>query len=132
MTRVIEETESYKIEVDEEIDAVIHTWTATVSGEEFRQGANALLEFAADNDFTKMIVDSSRIEAHTKEDRTWLQEEWAPAIIDAGMMYSGVVHPESLIAEMDIERLMEGMGESEHRSYITESLSEAREWIAEK
>ncbi|MFC7057103.1 hypothetical protein [Halovenus salina] len=132
MTRVIEETETYRIEVDQDIDTVIYTWTKPVSGEELRQGANALLAFAADNDLFKMIIDSNRIEAHTKADRTWLQEEWAPDIIDAGMMYSGVVYPGTLIAEMDIEQLMDGMDDSEHRSYITESLPEAREWIAEK
>ncbi|MEY7850471.1 hypothetical protein AB7C87_14885 [Natrarchaeobius sp. A-rgal3] len=131
-TTVETETERYRIEWDDDIDAVIYTWTEFASGEQFRDGANALLEYVSENDVTNVIVDSSGIQAHDDDDQAWLAREWTPAMIDAGMEYNVVVHKESIISEMDVEALMESLEELPYESTVTVSMAEARDWIANR
>ena len=133
MTAAIEtETDIYTIEWDDEIDTVVFTWTDFATGDRFKEGANALLEAFERSDSSKVINDTSGIQAHNEEDKAWLQEEWVPKIIDAGMEYNAIVHQESVISEMDIEEFSEGVEDLPYEVHVTSSLDDAREWMAGK
>jgi len=132
MPQQIEEGEHYKIEWDSDVDAAIFTWTQFASGETFREGANAAIEYAKQNDFSKMIVDSGGIQAHDNEDQVWIEEEWTPAMIDAGVDVFATVHNDSVIAEMDVTNMMEEMEDLPHDTFVTADFEEAREWIADQ
>jgi hypothetical protein len=128
----IEETETYKIEVDEDRDSVIYTRKGYASGEKFRRGSNAIIEFLRDNDFSKMVIDLSGMPSHTDEDKKWVQQEWTPKVLDAGITRVTVVHPPSVIAEMNLEQIMSGIEVPSVETFITDSRPEALEWIADK
>jgi hypothetical protein len=125
----IEETDLYRLERDRDLDAVIYTWREFATGEDFRRGANAILEYVESNDVSKVIVDTSGIEAHDDEDHQWLEEVWTPNMIEAGMEYNAVVHPESVIAEMDVEELMQELESLPYEAIWTDDMAEAREWM---
>lgn len=127
-----EEGEKYRIEYDEAIDAVVFEWTEFASGAAFREGANALLEYFRRADTDKVLVDSGGIEAHDDEDQRWLEEEWTPEMIEAGMEYNCVVHPEGVIAEMDVEELMEQLEDLPYEAHWTSDEAEARQWLADQ
>lgn len=128
----IEEAEQYRLEWDDELDTVLYTWKQFVTDEQFKQGANAILEYFENNDVSKLIVDTSTITAHDEEDQQWLEEEWTPAVIEAGMEYNCVVYPESTIAEMDRKRIQEQLSNLPYDALWTDSMEEAREWMAER
>lgn len=128
----IEEAEQYRLEWDDELDTVLYTWKQFVTDEQFKQGANAILEHFENNDVSKLIVDTSTITAHDEEDQQWLEEEWTPAVIEAGMEYNCVVYPESTIAEMDRRRIQEQLSNLPYDALWTDSMEEAREWMAER
>lgn len=130
--QVHEETETYCIEYDSEINTVIFTWKEFVSGDDFQAGSNALLRYFEDKDSSKLIVDTSGIEAHDEEDQQWLQEVWTPKMIEAGLEYDAVVHPDSVIAAMDTEEIMTAMEDLPYEALWTDDKTEAREWMAEK
>jgi len=128
--QVEEEGENYRIEWDSQLNAAIFTWTDFVSGEDFQEGANACLEYARKNDFSKIIVDSSGIQAHDDEDTEWLREEWVPAMLDEGVTEFATVHKDSVISEMDVEGMMEELKSLPHDTYVTKDMEDARDWIA--
>lgn len=128
----IEEAEQYRLEWDDELDTVLYTWKQFVTDEQFKQGANAILEYFENNDVSKLIVDTSTITAHDEEDQQWLEEEWTPAVSEAGMEYNCVVYPESTIAEMDRKRIQEQLSNLPYDALWTDSMEEAREWMAER
>jgi hypothetical protein len=130
--QVHEETDSYRIAYDDEIDAVVFTWKTFASGEQFREGSNAVLEYFEPKATSKLIVDTSGIEAHDDEDQQWLEEVWTPNMIEAGLEYDAVVHPDSVIASMDTEEIMTALEKLPYEAFWTDDMSEAREWIAEK
>ncbi|WP_275882813.1 hypothetical protein [Halorhabdus sp. BNX81] len=129
---VIEETDWYRIEYDDDLDALIHTWTMFSNGEQFREGANALYEALKEYDVSKEIIDTREVKAHDEEDKQWLQEEWIPKMVDAGMEYSANVHRESVIAEMDMQETVDPLSDLPFENMMTDDMAEAREWIAEQ
>lgn len=131
-TELETETDFYRIEWDDEIDTVIFTWTDFATGDRFKEGANALLEAFERRDSSKVINDTSGIQAHNEEDKRWLQEEWIPKILDAGMEYNVIVHKESVISEMDIEAFSEQLEKLPYEHHMTDSMDDAREWMASK
>lgn len=130
-TETLATGDEYHMEWDDDIEAVIYTWTDFASGERFREGANMILEYFRNNDVSKLIVDTSGINAHDDEDQKWLQEEWTPEMLEAGMECSCVVYPESAIAQMDRDRMQEQLDDFPYDALWTDSMEEAREWTRE-
>jgi len=124
------ETALYTMEYDAEIDAVVFTWEEFASGNQFRDGANDLLEFIREQNAEKLLVNMRGIKAHDEEDQEWLTEEWVPKIIDAGIEYSVNVHRDSVVSEMDTENLYRDLEDLEYESLMTDDVEEAREWLA--
>lgn len=131
-TAVLRDEPAYTIEYDDEIDAVVHTWEEFTSGQEFRDGCEALLECAKQRDASKMLVDTRAIEAHDDDDQAWMQREWTPRVSRAGVDYSATVRSDSVIAEMDLENLMDDFDQDDHGVKVTADMDEARRWLAEQ
>jgi hypothetical protein len=129
---VHEDTELYTIEYDDEIGAIMFTWDQFASGTKFREGCEALLDAVRQYDASKVLTDTRGIRAHDAEDQVWMQEDWIPRAQQAGVEYTATVHPDSVIAEMDIEKLVEGIDDSGHEPLFTADMDEARRWLAEQ
>lgn len=128
--QVYEDTANYTIEWDSDLGAVIHTWTGFTSGEEFRAGCEALLDAIKAKNASYLIVDTRNVKAHDDEDKQWLQEEWTPRMVDAGVEGSAQVHPDSVISKMEMENLAEDMDDIPFENFLTDSMDEARDWVA--
>jgi hypothetical protein len=131
-TAVLRDADAYTIEYDSELDAVAHTWEEFTSGQEFRDACEELLDCIEQRDTDKVLVDTSGIQAHDDEDQAWLQQDWIPRAIDAGMQYAGMVHSDSVISEMDMEEFMEMVADIPYEPMMTDDIDEARSWLAEQ
>jgi len=130
--QVLADAEHYTIERDSEIGALVFTWDQFAAGEDFRAGCEELLDVIEREGATKLVVDSSGIKAHDKEDLRWLEEEWIPREIEAGIEYSVSVTSDSVISEMEIEQFVDQTGDLPFTYVMAGDLDEAREWIAEQ
>ena len=130
--QVAADEENYTVEIDHDIDAIIHTWDQFAAGQEFRDGANHLLEIIKREDKSKLLVDTSGIKAHDDADKEWLQEEWMPKIIEAGIEYSVSVTADSVIAEMEMEEFVDQAAHMDFTYVLAGDMAEAREWIDEQ
>lgn len=129
-SRVPKNTELYSMEWDPTINAVLFKWNEFSTGEEFRKGANRLLEFIRSKQASKLIVDTREITAHNDEDEEWLKEEWVPKTIEAGVEYAATVRQDSAIAKMDMDNFITELEELNYTAMVTADMEEAREWIA--
>lgn len=129
--QIEEETENYRLAYDSDLDAVIFTWTEFASGEEFRRGANRIVEYMAEHDVEKLLVDTSGIKAHDADDDEWIAEEWTPKLIDAGLTTNCVVYPESAITKMDRDQIKESLAANNYEGYWTADIDDARQWLAD-
>lgn len=125
------EADSYTIEWDGDIGAVIHTWTAFTTGQRFRDGCTELLEVIRTRDASKVLIDTRGIQAHDEADKQWLVSEWIPMVIRAGVEYTATVHPDSVIAAMEMEDVAADVADVEGNQLVTGDHDEARRWLAE-
>jgi len=125
-------TDNYTIEYDDDIGAVVFTWDQFTTGAEFREGCEALLDAVRERNTSKVLTDTRGIRAHDAEDQAWMQEDWIPRAQQAGVEHTATVHPDSVIAEMDVEKLVEGADEGLHEPFFTADMDEARRWLAEQ
>jgi flagellar biosynthesis GTPase FlhF len=127
---VLQDDTAYTIEWDDDIEAVVHTWEEFTSGQEFRDGCEALLDAIKRKNADRILVDTRGIQAHDDDDQAWLEEQWVPRVIDAGVSYAATLIPDSAIAEMDMEELMTELEEYDYTTMMTADMDEAREWVA--
>ncbi|WP_415381385.1 hypothetical protein [Halosimplex sp. TS25] len=128
----IEDTANYTIEWDDDIEAVVFTWDEYVSGQTFRDACGALLDAIKQNNASKSLTDTRSINAHDAEDQEWLQNDWMPRATDVGLEYTAIVHPDSVISEMDVENMMDGTEPSGVKSLLSSDMDEARQWLADR
>lgn len=124
------EADAYTIEVDEDIPAIVHRWESFVDGQAYRDGCNELLEFIREHDYNKLLIDTKGIKAHQAEDKRWLQEEWMPREIEAGIEYSVSVPNDSVISKSEMETLVDQTADLDFTYVMAEDLDQAREWLA--
>ncbi len=124
----------YSMEVDAEINAARFHWRGQPTGEEFRYGANQLLEFVQSHAVTGLIVDTRNITAHQRSSVEWLVREWMPGVAAAGIEHVAVVHQDDLIARTEMETLNDRFQQTEAAPlfFPTDIPAEAREWVAEQ
>lgn len=121
----------YSMKVDAEINAVRFRWKGQPTGEEFRYGANQLLEFVRSRAVPGLIVDARNITAHHSSSVEWLVREWMPDVASAGVEHVAVVHEDDLIARTEMETLKEQTqrAESYPSFFATDRPTDAQEWI---
>lgn len=130
-TQVQEETDIYRLEYDPTIDAVVFTWKQFASGDTFKEGAHAILDYFRELDTSKFLVDTSGIKAHAEEDSKWLDEVFYPSMIQEGMEYNCVVFPESTITQMDRDQIEQELSHHDYDGLWTADMHEARQFMAE-
>ena len=134
MPSVRERSRLYSMTVDAELDAVRFRWKGQPTGEEFRYGAGQLLKFVRSKAMPGLIVDARSVTAHHPSSMGWLVREWVPSVASAGVEYVAVVHEDDLLAKTEMETLNDRIQRAESVPFFftTDSLMDAREWIAER
>jgi len=131
-TNVEPETDVRSIEYDSGLDTVVFTWNRYVTGERFRTALTDALAVIEREGATGFIADAREFTAHTDDQMEWLQREFTPRMIEAGVERSVQIHPESVIAEMEAEETAERADATLPEGVafeITTSMDRAREFV---
>lgn len=133
MPEVVEEGQTFRIEYDADIDAIVHNWEEYTYGEDFKDGCYRLLDALKEHDVRKMIVNTKGIKSHDEEDTEWLENEWIPDVIEqTSVEFSCNVVPDSAIAEMEMEELLNDVDGTDFTVMMSNEMDEARDWLADK
>lgn len=120
------------IEYDPELDAVRMHWKQFVSGEPFRDGLDRGLELVREKGASNWYADLRELGAVDQEDQEWSNNEWFPRAIEAGLTNMAIVRPESVVAEMSVDRIMQEVEGTDLVTYNVDDPDEAREWLADQ
>ncbi|MFC7057701.1 hypothetical protein [Halovenus salina] len=117
------------VQYDEQTGAVIGELREFVKGESFREYMDAIIEAIADQSATKVIADTSSFDAAlTEDDQVWSVQDWAPRAEDAGLETMALVMPESILAKMSVDKIIE-MTEDEITRKVFSDREAAERWI---
>lgn len=123
--------DGYTIRLDDDLGAVVHEWDQYVSGEEFREACWELLDVVEQGNASKILVDQRAMNAMNDDDVVWLVETWTPKVTDIGLEYTVIVIQESVIAEMNTEKVLEAVGDVDGDQDVTTDIEEGRRLIRE-
>ncbi|WP_219837229.1 hypothetical protein [Paenibacillus sp. R14(2021)] len=88
---------------DEVVESVVIRWNSFAKGDEFRDPLDKMVELAVIMKAKKALFDSSHILV-VAEDTKWLEEEWLPRLVNAGIKYTATVNPSKSVSGSDEDR----------------------------
>jgi len=103
-------------------------WQGWARPAEFRAANDALVQAITDHQATRVLGDSRRIKVIQKSDQDWVNGDWFPRILAAGLTRMAMVLPESGLAKMNIDEMVSRVADRLDVAYFA-TLGEAREWL---
>lgn len=116
---------------DDELDAVLLRWHGFATSESFRAHMRLCIELLEATGANKMYADARDQGAISDEDKLWSITEWATQADEAGLDYLVIVYPESVIAKMSVDSVIEQVDDDIERK-ITDDVTEGRTWLGEQ
>ncbi|GAB7017845.1 hypothetical protein [Halostagnicola bangensis] len=123
------ESDALTIEWESTIDAVVMDWHNFAKGDQYREGLEKGLELVEEKRAENWLADLRDLGTVTQEDQEWTQEEWHPRAFETSLSTIAVIQPESVVANMSVENLVQEFGSNENKSRIFSDRAEAESWL---
>lgn len=117
---------------DDSLRSVVMDWHDFAEGEPYREGLNAGLELVNEKGAPNWFADLREMETVSSEDQEWSNEEWFPRAINSSLERMAIVQPESVVANMSVENIMQEVGEGTLTTHYFDDPDEAREWLRDE
>ena len=104
-------------------------WQGWASPTEFKAANDALVQAITEHHSTKVLGDSRQIKVIQKTDQEWVNRDWFPRILAAGLTRMALVVPQSGLAKMNIDDLVSRVADRLDVAYFA-TLDDARKWLA--
>ena len=114
---------------DAQAKAAQMEWQGWARPAEFQAANNALVQAIIDHHGSKVLGDSRLIKVIQKSDQDWVNRDWFPRILAAGLTRMALVLPASGLAKMNIDDLVSRVADQLDVAYFA-TLGEARDWLA--
>lgn len=125
------ESDFLTIEWDETIEAVLMNWTGYAESDDYREGLNEGLALVRQHSAENWLADLRELKTVSQEDQEWTQAEWHPRAFETSLANMAIVQPESVVAEMSVEDLVQELGE-QITMQIFDNREDARAWLDEQ
>jgi hypothetical protein len=76
-----------------------------VDGADYRNVLIALAELMEQKGVSKLLVDSRKAKVITPADQEWVTSVWTPRANKAGLKFTAMLVPDSMVARMSLERM---------------------------
>lgn len=117
-----------EVTYDEELDAVVVRQTGFAEGEPFREYMETIIDAVEDTGSADLLTDTREAGTVDEEDQAWSATDWAPRAQEAGLDNLAMVMPESVVAEMSVEQVIEMTDDTMNRE-LFDDVEEARDWL---
>jgi hypothetical protein len=104
-------------------------WQGWAKPAEFRAANDALVQAITYHRSSRVLGDSRRIKVIQKTDQEWVNQDWFPRILAAGLTRLAMVLPASGLAKMNIDDMVGRVADRLDVAYFP-SLDKARTWLA--
>jgi hypothetical protein len=116
---------------DESMEAVVATVHDYAEGETFRAYMDSIIDGLEDTGTSKLLADTTDMGPLDQDDQVWSVQDWAPRAEAAGLEHIAFVMPESVIANLSVENVMDMVEDGINRNYFDDPV-EARQWLREQ
>lgn len=126
------ESDFASVEYDRESGAVVGQLREFTEGEPFREYMEAIIEALDTEGSDRVLADTSQFDAAlTQDDQVWSVKDWSPRAEEAGLEHMALVMPESVVAEMSVDSIVDMADDTINRG-LFDDMDEAKAWLAEQ
>jgi hypothetical protein len=104
-------------------------WLGWADSAEFRGANDALIRVITKHRSSRILGDSRKIKVIKKSDQAWVNNDWFPRILAAGLKRMALVIPESNLAKMNIDNLISRVPGSLLDVAYFATIEDARRWL---
>ena len=107
-------------------------WKDDVGGEPMRRGLNVGLELIIEKKARKWLVDSRRLGTIDPADVKWVNDNWIPRAVEAGLSYMAFVLARKVVMQLTMKSFIARIDERELSNAYFDDIEEARLWLRER
>lgn len=123
------ETSYLTARYENSLDAVVMKWHNFAEGEAFRDGLDAGLDLVQEESAGNWLADLREMGTVTEDDKQWTNDDWFPRAMQTSLSNMAIVQPESVIASMGVDKIMQEVGDGELKTHYFDNRSEATRWL---
>ncbi|MCC5929543.1 MAG: hypothetical protein JJU28_09885 [Cyclobacteriaceae bacterium] len=132
-TSVYFESTVIVIEHDQELGAVVMNWKPVwLKSELYREALEKGLELVKEKNLQNWIANLKEMKLITLEDEKWTNEVWFPKALKSPIRHMALILSSDVFNKVAVNKIMSEQQVKNITSLNVQSVSEAREWIAEK
>ncbi|WP_375561285.1 hypothetical protein ACE193_01665 [Bernardetia sp. OM2101] len=98
--------DSLRIYYNEKANCIITRSIGFVYDMELKTFLDKILIFLKEKNTNKLIVDLTYRQTYTDEDQNWIDTNWFPRALQAGLTYFGYVIPNDLFMQMSADEIL--------------------------
>lgn len=114
---------------DESLKATWAEAKAYAEGEELRAGYNAMLELCRQKRNSRYLADARNLAPISQADQRWLNEEWFPQILAAGVRFMAIVMPRGAAARLSARQILSTINNITIVTNHFDDIETARAWL---
>lgn len=114
---------------DESCQAVWMEWKSYVEGDDARHGLDAGLALFQRKHTSRWLADVRLLGPVRQVDQQWINRDWFPRAIAAGLRFMATVVPKSAIARMSVKQIMSKVNDVDIVNSNFPDLEQARSWL---
>ena len=100
-----------------------------MSGEDYRATLLTLLDVLKQKRGRRMLFDMRHMPVMSPDDQAWVQSEWMPKSLKAGLRYSAVVMPERALSRLTLRHIARDASNVDRQRAYFDTLEEATSWL---
>lgn len=116
-----------------ELKAIVANYDGFVMEDKMKEIANKTLTMLMESKVEKVLVDTSSMKVMPKESQDWIQDDWFPRAVSAGVQKMAFVTPDNIFGEVSTKTANSAVEENDLAIDIRyfQSLNAAMAWVEE-
>lgn len=114
---------------DDYCQAVRLEWKSYVEGEQARLGLETGLRLLKSKRTSRWIADVRLLGPVRQVDQQWINQDWFPRAIAAGLRTLATVSPRSSVARLSVKQIMSKVNDVDIMQGTFDDLEQARMWV---
>ncbi len=102
----VSQSDALRIYYNKKANCIITRSIGFVYDNELRNFLNEIIVFLKDKNTNKLIVDLTYRQTYTDEDQNWIDKDWFPRALQAGLNHFGYVIPTNLFMQLSADEIL--------------------------
>ena len=131
--KVLTSKKKFEIRLNNDSNSIELEYKEIIAVKDFRKILGKVYDYSVENKTTKNLVDMRKMGMIPPEAQQWIESDWFPKMIQAGVLTYGMVVAQSAAAQASTDKLTDQIDDQREAGGVKNgffgSLEDARKWI---